>query len=179
VKNKCGPGQPPKPHRSWISRLAFPPLGAARRRYWSDSTHTCVERHFYQHWLQNMIRRTIALQPLRRPAAQLTQRASCRGGRNARATGTRSRALPIFPRQFTLENCQSATGSANIHHSASRENYHVFAEPTLKQNVATRNRKTFRSCEQTVDDETCLWKPEEKPARIAARELSVSIFSIT
>jgi hypothetical protein len=129
-----------------------------------------------EHDSQNMIRRTIALQPLRRPAAQLAQRASCRGGRNARATGTRSRALPIFPRQFTLENCQSATGSANIHHSASRENYHVFAEPTLKQNVAPRNRKTFRSCEQTVDDETCLWKPEEKPAPIAAQELSASIF---
>jgi hypothetical protein len=88
---------------------------------------------------RTVIRRTIALQPLRRPAAQLAQRASCRGGRNARATGTRSRALPIFPRQFTLENCQSATGFANIHHSASRENYHVFAEPTLEQNVATRN----------------------------------------
>jgi hypothetical protein len=67
-------------------------------------------------------------------------------------------------------------GFANIHHSASRENYHVFAEPTLKQNVATRNRKTFRSCAETVDDKTCLWKPEEKPARIAPRKLSASIF---
>jgi hypothetical protein len=62
------------------------------------------------------------------------------------------------------------------HRAASRENCHVFAEPTLRQNVATCNRKTFSPCEQTVDDATCLWKPEEKPARIAAREMSVSIF---
>jgi len=55
------------------------------------------------------------------------------------------------------------------HPLASFENCHVFAEPTLEQNVAARNRKTFRSCEQTVDDRTCLWKPEEKPARIVAR----------
>jgi hypothetical protein len=31
---------------------------------------------------------------------------SCREGRNARATGLRSRAFPNFPRQFTLENCR-------------------------------------------------------------------------
>jgi hypothetical protein len=38
------------PHRSWISRLAFPPLGAAKRRYWSDSAHQ--ERRIYQYWPQ-------------------------------------------------------------------------------------------------------------------------------
>jgi hypothetical protein len=43
------------PHRSWISRLAFPPLGATGRRYWSDSAHQ--EGHFYQHWLQKRILR--------------------------------------------------------------------------------------------------------------------------
>jgi hypothetical protein len=32
----------------------------------------------------------------------------------ARATGTHSRAFPIFPWQFTLENCQSATGVTAI-----------------------------------------------------------------
>ena len=40
-----------EPHRSWISCLAFPPLGAARRRYWSDSAHE--ECHIYQYWRQN------------------------------------------------------------------------------------------------------------------------------
>jgi hypothetical protein len=32
-KNKCGTGQPPVPHRSWISRLAFPLLEATVGRY--------------------------------------------------------------------------------------------------------------------------------------------------
>jgi len=32
AKNKCGPGQPPKPHRSWNSHLAFAPPGAATKR---------------------------------------------------------------------------------------------------------------------------------------------------
>jgi hypothetical protein len=39
------------PHRSWISNLACPPLGATGRRCWSDSAHQ--ECHFYQHWPQN------------------------------------------------------------------------------------------------------------------------------
>jgi hypothetical protein len=108
-QNKCGPGQPPEPHRSWISCLAFPPLGAAGRRYRSDSAHQ--ERHFYQYWLQNTILRIrilriTSLQPLRWPAAQFAQRASCRGGRNARATGSALARVSNFPRQFTLENCQ-------------------------------------------------------------------------
>jgi len=36
------------------------------------------------------------------------------GGRNARATGTRSRAFPNVPWQLTLENCQFATGVTAI-----------------------------------------------------------------
>jgi hypothetical protein len=101
------PGQPPGRTVSWISRLAFPPLGAAGRRYWPDSTHTCAERHFYQHWPQKMIRRTIALQPLRRPAAQLAQRASCRGGRKCpgnRYALTRASNFPpaIHPRELPV-----------------------------------------------------------------------------
>jgi hypothetical protein len=67
-----------------------------------------------EHDSANMIRRTTSLQPLRWLVAQPAPRASCRGGRNARATGTRSRALPIFPRQFTLENCRSAAGFTAI-----------------------------------------------------------------
>jgi hypothetical protein len=38
---------------------------------------------------------------------------------------------------------------------------HVFGEPTVRQIVASRNKKTFRSCEEAVDDETSLWKAEE------------------
>jgi hypothetical protein len=50
-----------------------------------------------EHDSENMIRRTASLQPLRWPAAQPAQGASRRGGRNARATGLRSRAFPISP----------------------------------------------------------------------------------
>jgi hypothetical protein len=32
---------------------------------------------------------------------------------------------------------------------------------TVRQIVATRNRKTFRSCAETVEEETCLWTLEE------------------
>jgi len=156
LQNKCGTGQPPVPHRSRISRLAFPPLGAAGRRYWSESAHE--ECHIYQYSLQRCDREITALQPLRRPAAQPAQRASCKGGRNARATGTRSRAFPIPP-----GNSPSRIASCHQRHRKSSFgklwDCHVFAEPTLRQNVATRNRKTFPRCAEPVDDETCLWKP--------------------
>jgi len=61
------------------------------------------------------------------------------------------------------------------HPSASLENYHLFAEPTLGQNVASRNRKTFRPCAEAVDDETSLWKPEEIRGTIAANMTGSSI----
>ncbi len=112
LKNKCGPDQPSEPHRSWISLLAFPPLGAAGRRYWSDSAH--AECHFYQYWLQT--RDSVNHFPATPAVASCPahSRAGCGGGRNARATGTHSRAFPNFPWQFTLENCQSATGVTAI-----------------------------------------------------------------
>jgi hypothetical protein len=139
-KNKCDPDQPSESHRFVDLSSCLP---AAR----SNGTTVPVRQHSRFRGaplLPALVAEarfggTIAPQPPRRPAAQLTQRASCRGGRNARATGTRLRALPIFPRQFTLENCQSAAGFANMHRSASRENFHVFAEPTVQQNVAGRN----------------------------------------
>ena len=112
---------------------------------------------------------------LRRPAAQPAPGAGCRGGRNARATGTRSRAFPISPGNSPSRIAGCHRRHRN-RHSASFKNCHVFAEPTLRQNVATRNRKTFPPCAEAVDDETSLWNAEEKPAGIAAREMSASIF---
>jgi len=41
---------------------------------------------------------------------------------------------------------------------------HVFGDSTLRHHYASRNRKTFRACAETVDDQTSLWKPEEKCA---------------
>ncbi len=161
---------------SWISRLAFPPLGAAGRRYQSDSAPK--ECHFYRYRPQSAILRITALQPLRRPAAQPAPGAGCRGGRNARATGTRSRAFPISPGNSPSRIAGCHQRHRN-HHSASFKSRHVFAEPTLRHNVAPRNRKTFPPCAETVDDSTSLWKAEEKRAGIAAAKMWPQDFSIT
>src|SRR6266851_2234164 len=45
-KKQMRPGQPPDRIVRGSLSSAFPPLGAAGRRYWSDSTHW--ECHFYQ-----------------------------------------------------------------------------------------------------------------------------------
>ena len=103
------------------------------------------------------------------------RRTSRRGGRNARATGSHSRAFPNFPRQLTLENCRLPPASPQTS-LASFEICHVFAELTLVQNVASRNRKTFRRCAETVDGETSLWKPEENRARIPAAKMFAQTF---
>jgi hypothetical protein len=47
---------------------------------------------------------------------------------------------------------------------ASVESSNVFAGTTLRETAAPRNRKTFQSCEQAVEDETSLWKAEENAA---------------
>lgn len=111
-KNKCGPGQPPEPHCSWISLPALPPLGTASRCYWSDSAPEGVPHLPVP--LQNPIRENHLPQLCGGPAAQPTPRVSSRGGRNARATGSHSRAFPNFPWQFTLENCQLPPASPQI-----------------------------------------------------------------
>ena len=73
-----------------------------------------------------------------------------------------------FPPAIHPRELPAATGfAAIIIRQAVR--FHVFAAPTLGQNVASRNRKTVNPCAETVDDETCLWKPEENRAGIAAR----------
>jgi hypothetical protein len=60
---------------------------------------------------------------------------------------------------------------------ASVENCHVFAEPTLGQKVAPRNRKTFPPCAEAVEDETSLWKPEEIYAGIMGRKMGSSLIN--
>ena len=63
---------------------------------------------------RSVIQRITSLQPLRlangpvRPKSALWRRPQCPG------IGTHSRAFPNFPWQFTLENCQSATGVTAI-----------------------------------------------------------------
>jgi hypothetical protein len=53
----------------------------------------------------------------------------------------------------------AAAGSAAIIRQA--QEISRFAEPTLLQFVASRNRKTLPRCAEAVDDVTSLWKPEE------------------
>jgi hypothetical protein len=161
----------PEPHRSWISHLAFPPLGASRRRYRSDSTHK--ECHFYQYRSQTRDSENHCSATSASASSQPAPRAGSGGGRTARATGTRS--FPNFPWQFTLENCQLPPASPQPSFSK-LESSHVFGEPTLRQNVASRNRKTFQSCAETVDDETSLWKAEENCGGIAATKMLTAAF---
>jgi hypothetical protein len=79
---------------------------------------------------------------------------------------TRSRTLPISPGDSPsrIAGCHRRYRNR---HSASLRVSHVCAELTVEQNAATRNRKTFRPCEEAVDDETLLWRAEENGKEIA------------
>jgi hypothetical protein len=52
------------------SKVAFPPLRAAGRRYRSDSTHLIGERHIYRYCCRSAIRRITFSQPCGSEAAQ-------------------------------------------------------------------------------------------------------------
>ena len=80
-----------------------------------------------------------------------------------------ARARFQFPPAIHPRELPAATGVTANHRSASFEICHVFAEPTLRQNVALRNKKTLHNGAETVYDGTSLWKPEENSAGIAAR----------
>jgi hypothetical protein len=70
-------------------------------------------------------------------------------------------ALPSALWQLTLENCQLPPASPQS--SFDRlESAHVFAEPTLRENVALSNRKGAGLCAETVEGESSLWMAEEK-----------------
>jgi hypothetical protein len=78
----------------------------------ADSAHR--ECHGYQYWLQKRDSKNhFSASPAASHRPQPAQ-ADWAGGRNARATGTHSRAFPNSRWQFTLENCQSATGVTAI-----------------------------------------------------------------
>lgn len=83
---------------------------------------------------------------------------------------TRSRAFPISPGNSPSRIASCHRRHRN-HRSTSVESSNVFAEPTLGQNVAARNRKTFGLCAEAVDDEASLWKAEEKRGGICHASL--------
>ncbi len=147
----------PTPHVSWIFPLPSRRFGAARRRHRSAYAHeeriltsTVAENR----GSENRVSTTFATAS---GPTQLKEREG--GGRNAGRPACAC-ALPIRPRRFTLENHQSAASiAAIVVRQLRRPN--VFGAYTFVQIVVSRNEKTFRACEQTVEDETSLWRAEE------------------
>ena len=82
-------------------------------------------------------------------------------GQPARAHAHFRFPLAIHPRESP-----AATSVTAISRSASVKSSNVFGEPTLGQNVASCNRKTFGLCAEAVDDASSLWKAEENLAGI-------------
>ena len=66
------------------------------------------------------------------------------GGRNARATSSRLRAVLEYPPATHPRKSPAAASSAAIIQRAQERSR--FAEPTLRQFVATRNTKNFIAC---------------------------------
>jgi hypothetical protein len=169
-ENKCGTGQPPVPHRSWISRPAFPPPRS------SETTVLVRQRSrrvpLLPVLLQNMILRigfgeSSLCNPCvgQRPSLlkeQAVEEAAMPG------QPVRARARFQFPPAIHPRELPAATGvTAIIIRQALR--FPRFAAPTFSHNVTTRNQKTFPPCAETVDDRTSLWMPEENYAGICRR----------
>jgi hypothetical protein len=151
-----------------LRSLPFPLLGSGTTSLIRQPSPS--ERHIYQCGYRVAIL-GIATQQLLRLASSPTQLTE-REVKEAAMPGQPAcaRALPIFPRQFTLENRRSAASLAVIIVASPGRSY-VFAAPTVRQIVARRNRKTFRACAETVDDGTSLWKAEENLGRDCSRPL--------
>jgi hypothetical protein len=67
----------------------------------------------------------------------------------------------------SLSRITAAAGSAAIIRQA--QELSRFYASTLSQIVAHRNTKTAHRCEEAVEDETSLWKPEENQEQISGR----------
>ena len=157
-KQKCGAGQPPAPHSS-VDLL------------------TCLIRHSRGGMM------LLARQRSRGNAAfakagctrdlAITKRNRCGGrqpiptherdrggGRNARATSSRSHAFLICPPAIHPRESPAAAGPAAIIRQA-QKTLTFSLHPTVSQNPAPRNKKTAPACAKTVDEKPSLWKPEE------------------
>ena len=162
---------------SWKLRSAFP---AAWRRQ-DDCTgpkaliHRSGECHIYQYWPRI---RDSEEPLLRNPAlASGPSRSKSKKLRRPQCPGNHSRTRARF--RFSPGDSPSRIASCHrrrrIRHSASPKASHVCAEITVRHNIARRNRKLFVPCEQTVDDETLLWSPEENRREIAPRYHAVAL----
>jgi len=161
-QNKCGRGQPPRPHRSWFPDLPLSPLGGGM-------TASARQRS----------------RPERATSAAFAE-AGCRSARSRdRASATAATASDPFLfrrtvgeeaatpgqpvalvaplsgglRRFTLENRRLPL--AQPQSFGSFRNAHVFAGDTFHELALHGNRKTFSPCAETVDVETSLWNNVE------------------
>ena len=154
----------PAPHPSWISLVYLP---AAK----GSGTTVLVRQHSPRAPLlpvQAVERRFreslfLAFCDYRQPNPLKEQAVE-----EAAMPGQPARARARF--RFSPGNSPSRIASCHQRHrnhrSASVESSNVFAEPTLGEDVAARNRKTLPACEQAVDDATSLWKAEENAGEI-------------
>jgi hypothetical protein len=148
----------------------LPPARERReRRYWSDSSSR-MSATFTSTGCRAAILRITSPQPLRWPAANPLQE---RDVEEAAMPGQPVRTRARFPN--VPGNSPSRIASCPRRHrnrrSASVERSNVFAGPTLRQKLASRNRKPFPSCAETVEDSTSLWKPEEICAKTSATKM--------
>ncbi len=175
-KNKCGRGQPPRPHCSWIpalpchrmaadDRLSPTALSLFRTTSAAFAKASCPFMILRQPILRskdlaitNLQLLRLASGPVPLPAPKSQKRD---WGRRPQRPGnqSRSRAFSGGPPAIHPRESPAAAGSAAIIRQA--QELSRFAEPTLIHFVAPRNTKNFHPCAETVDDRTSLWKPEE------------------
>jgi len=82
------------------------------------------------------------------------------GGRNARATRPRSRALPECPPEIHPRESPAAAGSAAIIQQAQERSRFRCGKLSTRP-PPLRNRKTVPACAEVVDADTSLWKTVE------------------
>jgi hypothetical protein len=167
-----------EPHRFVNFKTASPLLSVAERPQRPDSTHIFRECHIYRCHCRTMIPRTTALQLRGDQRPNPAQRAGSGGGRNAWATQKRSRVSDfppaIHPRELPV--CHWPRRKSSF---GKPRKVYVFGESTVRHSVTSRNRKTFRACAEPVEDDTCLWKPEENASRNYANHVWARDDSIT
>jgi hypothetical protein len=97
------------------------------------------------------------------PVCSLLQKQKNRLGEEAATPGQpAARACAhfwIFPRQFTLENHRLPLALPQSFGNVRKP--HVSMQVSFRRRIGSRNTKTNRRCEETVEDETSLWKNEE------------------
>jgi len=144
---------------TWIPALLLSPLGggmtaSARQRSLRSATFAEAQLLVRDLAITNLATAAEASNPI------LFRRSRCRGGgRNARAT-SRASAFLEFPPVIHPRESPAAAGSAAIIRQV--QDSHVFAGNTLRQIAAARNIKQLPRCAEPVDDESSLWKGEEK-----------------